>query len=546
MTKPIKKKGLVQIMINLLIADDEPLVQAGIKSMINWEDYGINIVGTAANGAIAYDMILSHSPEIVITDIKMPVMTGLELAKKCHEEQRSLPVFIILTSYEEFGFAKEALAYEVSDYLVKLELTPETLTAALKKAINKVNEYSELYQPATPAMNSVYVLKEQFFTRLISNLFESEKQFSSQAQNLGIPFDYATYAACYVEINSNKLPTMNSDKQLNLYTSSLQMVDELISKYLPCHVLSLDMKHFAIIFFLTEDNAADYKTVLSNALQHISNMLYNYYSVKILASIGSLVNQPLQIATSFQDAKQIFPRTTEEDSILFFSDVTDSEQLKNVFNMSLFRENIRKAYAEFDTEALYDIFTSIIELFEEQPTHYVQALDAAGNILHLSLSLLNNGEQIVSEIFENRNNGYRSLYELSTVHQIMDWLKELRDGLCQRFATHNKDYKNRIVINVKKYITEHIEEKLTLNKVAEVFNFSPNYLSVLFSKYNDVGFNDYINQGKIEAAKEMMKDKDLKIYEISDALGFESAFYFSRVFKKVTGISPRDYMKQIL
>ena len=189
-----------------------------------------------------------------------------------------------------------------------------------------------------------------------------------------------------------------------------------------------------------------------------------------------------------------------------------------------------------------DIFTTIIDLFRNQSTHYVQALDAAGNILYLSLSLLNNGEQIVSEIFADRNNGYRSLYELTNVEQILDWLTFFRDGLCASFAAHNKDYKHHIVINVKKYIGEHIEEKLTLNKVAEVFSISPNYLSVLFSKYNDVGFTDYISQNKIDAAIKMMAGGDYKIYEISDLLGFESAFYFSRVFKKVTGISPRDYM----
>ena len=96
-------------MIKLIIADDEPLVQAGIKSMINWEDYNISIVGTASNGAAAYELIREHSPEIVITDIKMPVMSGLELARKCREEGRKLPLFIILTSYEEFNFVKEAI-----------------------------------------------------------------------------------------------------------------------------------------------------------------------------------------------------------------------------------------------------------------------------------------------------------------------------------------------------------------------------------------------------------------------------------------------------
>lgn len=531
-------------MIKLLIADDEPLVQAGIKSMLNWEDYNISIVGTAANGAAAYDMIKSCDPEIVITDIKMPVMSGLELAKKCYEEKMSLPIFIILTSYEEFQFAKEALTYQVTEYLVKLELTAETLGDALTRAIGRVSEVRQTAQLHDTSLNSVYLLKEQFFMRLVLNLFESENQFLSQASNLNIDFSYAAFAVSYVEIRSNKLNSMSADKQLNLYTSSLQMVNELISKYIPCHVLSLDTKHFCIIFFLTDKLESDFKNIILNALKQISTMLYNYYSVTILSSVGSLVSVPLQISSSYQDAKQIFSQVTPEKPILLFEDISGNMPLKNVFNMSLFKEDIRKAYAEFDEKALYDIFTSVMELFESQPTHYVQALDAAGNILYLSLSLLNNGEQIVSEIFQSKNNGYRSLYELTSVEQILDWLRLFRDGLCESFATHNKDYKNHIVINVKKYINDHIEEKLTLNKVAEAFNISPNYLSVLFSKYNDTGFSDYINQSKIEAAKKMMADGNLKVYEISDLLGFESAFYFSRVFKKVTGISPRDYINQ--
>jgi len=275
-------------------------------------------------------------------------------------------------------------------------------------------------------------------------------------------------------------------------------------------------------------------------------MLFNYYSVTIFTSIGTLVTSPLQIPSSFQDAKQIFPLTSQENPILFVENTVSDKPLKNVFNMSLFKEDIRKAYAEFDNNALYDIFSNIMELFADKPTHYVQALDAAGNILYLSLSLLNNGEQMVSEIFKNKKNGYRSLYELTSVEQILEWLTLFRDGLCKSFATHNKDYKNHIVIQVKKYINGHVEKKLTLNTVAEVFNISPNYLSILFSKYNDIGFTDYINQCKIEAAKQMMIDGDLKIYEISELLGFESAFYFSRVFKKVTGVSPRDYINQVM
>lgn len=529
-------------MINLLIADDEPLVQAGIKSMVNWEELGIHLIGTATNGSIAYNMIKEHSPEIVITDIKMPVMTGLELAKKCFEEKRTLPVFIILTSYEDFHFAKEALTYQVLDYLIKLELTPEVLTTTIRRAIARVQELQQSNQAQESAPDSLYLIKEQFYTRLVMNLFESENQFLSQAGNLNLSFDYASYAVSYLEILSSQTQELSAEQQLNLYSSCLQIAGEITPKYLPCHVLSLDTKHFLILFFLSPDHTANYKEILGSTLRQVSQMLFNYYSVNVHASVGSLVHTPMQIASSFQDAKQIFSQVDDTTPILFAEDIDTGENLRNVFNISLFKEDIRKAYTEYDEKALYDIFTSIIELFSDKPTHNVQAMDAAGNILYLSLSLLSDGEQIVSEIFRDRPNGYRSLYELTGVEQIMEWLTVLRDGLCDSFSTHKKDYKNHIVAHVKKYINEHIEEKLTLNKVAEVFNISPNYLSILFSKYNDMGFTDYINQSKIQAAITMLEKGDLKVYEISDILGFESAFYFSRVFKKVTGLSPRDYV----
>ncbi|MGN0299407.1 MAG: AraC family transcriptional regulator [Lachnospiraceae bacterium] len=531
-------------MINLLIADDEPLIQVGIKSMINWKEFDINIVGTAGNGAIAYQMIQEHCPEIVITDIKMPIMGGLELAKKCYEEQHSLPVFIILTSFEEFQFVKEAITYQVVDYLIKLELTPDILKASLKRAINKVIEIQKHTNIPIDVNSDFHLFQEQFYTRLLMNLFESEHQFSSQAANLNLNFNYTAFIASYVEIRSKKLNTMSTNQQINLYTSSLQMARELSVRYLPCHVLSLDTRRFAILFFLDKENAAHYREVIQNTLEQVSTMLFNYYSVITYCSVGLLVTNPMQVASSFQDAKQIFSKLTNKQPILFAADMLEEKPPKNVFNMALFREDIRKAYTEFNEKALYDIFTSIMELFSNQTTYYLQALDAAGNILYLSLSLLQNGEEIVSEIFSDYSNGYRSLYELTSVEQILEWLTQLRDGLCESFSSHNKDYKNHIVVRVKKYINEHIEERLTLNQVAEVFNISPNYLSVLFSKYNDVKFTDYVNQSKIETAKKMMKKGDLKVYEISDILGFESAFYFSRVFKKITGMSPRDYINQ--
>lgn len=531
-------------MIKLLIVDDEPLVQAGIKSMIDWTSMDISVVGTASNGGIAYDLICDTLPDIVLTDIRMPVMTGLELARKCHDEGKELPVFVMLTSYEEFQYVKEAMSYDVVDYLIKLELTEESLRATLERAIEKVNNINAKHNTIDSPRDSAFLLKERFFTKALLNLFDSEDQFFMQARNLNLDFSYDAYAAGYIEIINSGTEDMPFDKELALYTSSLQMINELLMKYVACHIVSLDTKHFGIIFLLNGEDKEASKDKITDSLNNVSVMLSNYYKVSIRAGIGSIVTFPMMLSSSYQEARDCFAKVTADNPVIFFSE-DDVHSSSNLFNFSLFKDDLLKAYSEYDAGSLKETFDIIIDLFKKSNGRHLQALDAAGNILYLSLSMLSDGEQLLNSIFSDRPNGYRSLYKLSSTEQLIDWLIQLRDGLCAHLTSSGKSYRNHTVIQVKKYINEHISEKLSLNMIAEAFSISPNYLSILFSKYSDIGFSDYVNQSKIDAAKKMLSESDRKIYEISDELGFESSYYFSRVFKKVTGMSPRDYLNTL-
>ena len=155
-------------MYQVLIVDDEPLVQAGIRSMLNWSELDMEICGTAMNGQAALKIIEDTSPDIVITDIKMPVMSGLELIKICRERfGQTHPQFIILTSYEDFHMAKEAVSYQVSDYLVKLELTPDILKEAVSKVKKQIQKAETTEKPSTV---SVHPFNDKFFISLLHKL----------------------------------------------------------------------------------------------------------------------------------------------------------------------------------------------------------------------------------------------------------------------------------------------------------------------------------------------------------------------------------------
>ena len=533
-------------MYKLLIVDDEPLVQVGIKSMLDWEKLNIEVIGTAVNGQTALNIIEEQSPDIVITDIKMPVMNGLELIKQCREQHGSEPpYFIILTSYEDFHMVKEAITYQVTDYLVKMELTSASLTEAIERVLKRIQESQS---KSISSENIVHPFYDKFYIRLLNNLFESEEQFILQSQELNLDFHYDCYVCCYGEMSSNQADSLPMEKQLSLFATSMQMLKELAGKYLPCSCLSLDTRHFALTFCYEkgQTDTSSYGGELKDILKNISETLTKYYNVSFRCGIGSLVESPLAICDSYQYSRQASISTGENNPIVFFEECIRDDSYHNSFNISLFKQNLTKAFEEYDAELLNHTLDDLCELFLSHPDHYVQALDVACNILYLSISLLQDGDAIVSDFFRDSPDGYRSVYKQTTVEQIVNWLGFFKRQMCQLFESHHKDYKNHVVASVKKYINEHLTERLFLNEVAAVFGISPNYLSQLFGKYNDMGFSEYINTCKISESKRLLTEGNLKVYEVAEKLGFESAFYFSKVFKKVEGVSPTEYLNNQL
>lgn len=533
--------------MKVMIVDDEPLVLAGVRSMLNNLNADFTVCATAANGVEALKRMEKERPEIVIADIKMPQMDGLTLAKTCRERFGHLPVFILLTSYEEFSLVKEALSYQVSDYLVKLELDEQTLLLALTKAARLAEEHLAASSRSLPApSDDMRLFKEQFFTRLLHHLFESEEQFILQSRDLGISFQEDAYIACYMEILSDKLSSMDRKQQLALYRNALQMTESILKKYLPCLCVSLDMRHFSLIFPMKKEADAIRLQRIRAALTEVRSMLFNYYSVQIIGGIGHPVSHPLRIDASYQNARQAFSLVTKEAPFLFFDQtpMDKKEAASRTFNLSLFQPEITQAYEEYDSGKLKNVFSSITALFSDHPSAYVQAMDAASSILYLSLSLLSDGENVVSAIFRDSPDNYRSLYRQTTTAAILEWLHTLYQGLDHIFSQRRKDHKHKMVSNIQSYIHDHLHEKLSLNEVAAAFGISPNYLSLLFGRYSEYSFSEFVTRQKILEAKRMLLEGNQLVYEIADRLGFENAFYFSTVFKKIEGCSPREFMNR--
>lgn len=421
-------------MLKILLVDDEPLVLIGLQGMLEWETLGYTICATARNGKQALEIIEREKPDIVITDVKMPMMDGLSLARTCCE-RGALPAFIVLTSFEEFEYVRQAMGAGVVDYLVKLELTPENLTAALAKAAERVKKERALQGslPVQPDLaQSVRSYQDRFFVRLYEGLLRDEQELEQALRHLEIRLESDAYLVASCELCPANTE-LTAAQQLKLSFSCARMLENTLQNYLPCYVTGGDALRCNVLFCLNQPQRENYRAVLRPLLEKTSQILYSYFTVRLLWAVGRPAASLLSLERRCRENEHLRPLLKPETPILF---------------------------AE-----------------------------------------VNEGDATAGKM--------------------------------------------QVVAQVQEYIREHLSEKLTLADVAAVFNFSPNYLSQLFGKYGDSGFVVYITETRIAAAKEMLEDGDLKVYEIAEKLGFESSFYFSKVFKKVTGLSPREYQQSL-
>lgn len=535
-------------MTAVLLVDDEPLVLVGIQSMLKWEDYDAQVVGAARNGAQALEFIDKLRPDLVIADIKMPVMDGLKLMEAAQDAYQNPPLFILLTSFEEFAFVKEAINRQAVDYLIKLELTQQALLGALRKAQERLaaRRHAEPVRRRPPSERfGMQPFYDRFFIRLFNNLFESEEQMRSQQKELGVDFSFDAYAVCYCELPNLTAQSMSQERLMNLYSSTTRMAWETATRFMACYITPLDPRHFNITFCLSEQEAPIYQEALGTVLDKVVEVVYNYFSVRLLCRVGAKVVRPMELSGSYYTARLCLSERGAGDGAVVFFDGEGGSAADGVFDMALYRESLTRAFEDQDAGALEQIMDQIIDSIHAHPTRRLQAMDAACNLLFLCLSQFTNGEEIVSHIFENEPEGYRCVYRQRTIQEITGWIARLRTGLVQALRSQRQGYKDQIIRQIKSYIQANLSQRLTLNNVAAVFGFSPNYLSQLFARQAEQTFVEYVNTEKIRAAKEMMREENVKFYEIAERLGFENAFYFSKVFKKIEGCSPREYVQKL-
>ena len=541
-------------MYQVLLVDDEPLILTGIQSMINWEDYDCVITDKASNGKRALEKMEKSMPDIVITDIKMPVMTGIEFMQECRDRGYDT-VFILLTNLEEFSLAKSALALGAADYLVKMEMTQEMMGNSLKRATEMCNQKRILTDKIPHREFHPKDVKQTatgFFRDILEkagNLSdEFRKKWQEPVEKMELEQLYENGVLMWIRPYKDRdlFENVSEDDRKEMLDYAQSLMEQFMNR-IHSGCCTLVWKRMGILAILPGQNRTE--KYYRDTGKKICNILEDYFGCQTLVAISAPMEDiwgGSKRALSQIKKIQEFYYYHSNEPVVLVSDVEahfweERHARHDTFDISFLKKDLRQALVQQDKEKVNSVFEELSALFTEFHPAREQVVNACANLYYFFLSYVEE-DALIKEEMPYPSVVMEILLECFTLKAHTRWLLKFGSWVGNTMENFHRGSKtDKIVEAAKEYVRENYGEKLTLAAIASKIGISQGYLSSVFKKQTGGNLNDYINQMKIEKAKELLEKHEYMMYEISDMLGFENPYYFSKVFKKLTGITPSEY-----
>lgn len=543
-------------MYRVMIVDDEPLILAGIASLLDWNEYGCEISGKAANGQQALKLMEEQKPDIVITDIKMPGMDGIGFMKAVKERGWDDVIFILLTNLEEFSLARQALSLGAVEYLVKMELTEEKLADSLKLAM----ERREMKRKAEAAGTAVTVSREEAVRGYIEKLLTDGGTFSggassgnageASAQNQGEGYDSCLRRPVLAIISFNYgyegfSSDFTREDQKKVISFAENIIEQMVKGYFD-HSCLVRRELNSLVLVMSTDGIEDYREQIRSLGEKIISVVKDYFEVSVSVAVSSRKESLGEFGALLYEAMSATNHYFYHslDPVVFYSEECEtSARHTGSFHIGFLKKDLSQAVALNDSGRLEEILNQVACLLREHNPSRQQAVNACANLYFFLSSFFEDGEE---PDFPYEVNIMEKLGRLGTLGQIIQWINWFKEAVSRILERRRDTRVDKIAEMVREYVMEHYKERITLGQAAEALNISQGYLSTAFKKQSGESFTNYVSAIKIEKAKELIASHQYMMYEVSDLLGFDTPFYFSKVFKKVTGMSPKEYEAQCL
>lgn len=533
--------GTMKESLKIAIADDEEMVCVVIQDSIDFDGIGLDLVGVAYDGLSLLNIITEKQPDIVITDISMPGMNGLDLIKEVQKRKIDCK-YIIVSGYSQFEYARKAIQYKVDDYLLK-PINKNELNEILIKLKKTILIEQKRLNIDSQVLEDHYKNKETirrlFLSRIISGYY-SPIDLDRLSNEYGILFSGTLFQGAVI-----KLDIIADTSGIESDFDSIQSkIIRIFNQILNPHCREILHYFENSILYLAVNYDQEYQKIVSNAFknffEHTKNITNLFAGMKITLGLGLCYSDVSELKKSLDEGVDaIYHRITMGvDRILFYSQLP--QQLNN-FNADEHRILFQRIKKNFESIDIEDYQRCILKIFSPITPNPVELFTLCFEIeslfFEVNNSLDNNNEIEHYQQFLIHQEILNSITIPQLKKHMLNSIKSIMTNQLDRIKKKNA----KPVRDAIRFIKEHYHEPLDLERVAEAILFNPVYISNVFKKETGENFIDYVNKYRIDVAKEMLRTSNDKISSISNAVGINDSKYFSKLFRKYVGLKPSEY-----
>lgn len=526
-------------MLKVLLVDDEPFILQGLQVLIDWEKEGYDAPETASNGKEALDILTDHQVDLVIADINMPVMTGLELLREIRQNEKVDPYFVILSGYAEFSYAQEAMRYDCTDYILK-PVDKESLVTVLKK-VSAMKETLDKESKDGKIMEKAY-LDRNLIAVLLGKYDKANVEYIERYLELDEEMRYIE-----IQLDTDTISDDFSDEEIRsylrkLYDASQDYLKE-YSNYCILDVAGTE-KVYDIGFLFCNHMAKHRQMSERDFIEDFLKFLKEVTKLPVSMLVGKKVNSINGISKSYGTSYMLrsLQGFRSKKEIYYYED----EAQVTGGGIVLCKKSLDALIQAIEQNDHIQIKQKVDDFYEEMQTMGVTGETMNLNINYLLFQLIHlaseqdddvNQEEILRLIgestFEEGILRGSKIHLARMAYEYGDYLAQLR-----------KNVSRGILGEVEKEIRKNFALNLTLKELSERYYVNSAYLGQLFRKKYGCSFKDYLNQYRMEEAAKLLIRTDQKIYQIAEAVGYKDVDYFVNRFIAVKGCTPAKFRKQ--
>lgn len=534
--------------IKVFLVEDEMVIRRGIKNSIDWEKEGYIFCGEASDGELAYPMIIKEKPDILITDIRMPFMDGLELCKLVKKELPNIKI-LILSGYDEFDYAKEAIRLGVTEYLLKPISSGKLLEAlnGVSESIRREKEDKDLVRKYMEEMReNTEHEKQKFFEQMIAGNLSM-----ADALETGEKYEMNLSAGMYNLLLFRFTLGEENRKSGELLGEAEYAIEKLTERLEYVFEFQRGVEGWA--FLLMADNEEQMSERVKELSKDLEEIMKNYSTIAYFGGIGQAVARLRELEESFREAERALAArfTMELNRIISVEDIRMAQNVDTLDDIEITSfgeiEKTRTMLEKFLNNGAEDEIDEFVDVYiNELPEENLKSVLMRQYIIMdayiVMMSFCEKFEGIEGEMQAQSEELKNSMKTIQTLEEIKNYIRMLLKKIIGvRDTISGRRYSDIIEIAKDQIRKTYMSDEISLNTIAAEVGMSPSYFSSIFSKEMGKTFVEYLTEIRMDRAKELLMCSSMKTSEIGYEVGYKDPHYFSYIFKKTQNCTPKEF-----